>query len=317
MAREASQFLFQSELMKQNAALMQSNILDLRTSFESLLKTGLKNEYEKLQTDLSDRFRFWQAKDEKTESDTKVYEKSTRMKHEELRAKEEELDAYSVSLGDEFEMMEKERELMRRERMAIEETEKLVLIKTKKVLKMQQFLWREKQKLKKRKNKFDQIRTQWAKDFIPEIDLLSADHAMMWAYILSNLPTRGFLEMYGHRMDVAFYEWIATREYAREYVAAHGFLNNIEVPEELYDLNWDAMEESLDEGISDTPQTEENDVADSFVEIEIEGTTYGSKTKMNRIEMIEALVDWSQIEDEGYDVHSFFRPTTDQEKEEL
>ena len=52
---------------------------------------------------------------------------------------------------------------------------------------------------------------------------------MMWAYILSNLPTRGFLEMYGHRMDVAFYEWIATREYAREYVAAHGFLSNIEV----------------------------------------------------------------------------------------
>ena len=77
------------------------------------------------------------------------------------------------------------------------------------------------------------------------------------------------------------------------------------------------MEESLDEGISDNPQTEENDVADTFIEIEIEGSPYDSKTKMNRVQMIEALVDWSQIEDETYDVHRFFRPTTDQEKEEL
>ena len=124
--------------------------------------------------------------------------------------------------------------------------------------------------------------------------------------------------MFGYNMEVTFWEWVATRSYAQEYIAAYGFVNNVEVPEEIYEINWEEMEASLDEGVSDLPQTEEDDVIDSYITIDIEGVEYNSKTKFNRVDMIEALVDWSQIEDEAYDVHYFFQPTeSENQKDEI
>merc|ERR1712080_781725 len=111
-------------------------------------------------------------------------------------------------------------------------------------------------------------------------------------------------------------EWIVTRNYAQEYIGTYGFVNNIEVPEVIFDIDWDQMEASLDEGISDTPQVDDEDVIDKYIELEIEGVGYNSKTKLNRVEMIEALVDWAQIEDETFDVHEFFRPTGAETPEE-
>ena len=48
---------------------------------------------------------------------------------------------------------------------------------------------------------------------------------------------------------------------------------------------------------------------ETAVEVPVKLTTQtitNSKTKMNRVEMIRALIDWSRIEDEDYDIKQFF-----------